>query len=441
VKAILLPVAVLLGAVGVWGSAGEDAAAPAGALNVGDEVALMADGPGRTMRSFPAVGFGKGVFLAAWQEGWQGKGGSSRIYVARVGLDGKPLDPKGIEIAPCKTGVQEYPRVAFSGGVFLVVWHDMRNGKDCDVLAALVSPEGKVLDADPIAIAAGPRTQAMPDVAADDKGFMAVWHAFQGEEVFPKLFAARVGPDGSRGEPVAVTDGASPRIAWNGSEHLVIYSMNRGKRWLRMDRAGKALWNPSARSWSDSIEGDPLCSTCGLSSDRGWLIVYHGGLPNWWYRSVAIQRAARITPEGKKEAPGDTSGNYGPKGGVPPENWLDTSFGKKTQANVGGSANTPSVFPYGGSALASDGKCCVVVWQRYQMGGASNMEMANGDILASRLDSWRPLDKDGVPVAASAAEEINPALAGNGAGRLLCVYEKVEDGKTRIAARTLQTDK
>ncbi|HUT33554.1 MAG TPA: hypothetical protein VNE39_08755 [Planctomycetota bacterium] len=411
----------------------------AGALKVGDEVVLMADGPGRTMRSFPAVGFGRDLFLAAWQEGWHGKGGGSRIYVARVGLDGKTLDPKGIELAPCKTGVQEYTRVAFFGGVFLVVWHDMRNGKDCDVLAARVSPEGKVLDAQPISVAAGPRTQAMPDVAADDKGFMVVWHGFQGEEVFPKVFSARVGPDGSRGEPVVVTDGATPRIAWNGREHLVIYSMGRHKRWLRMDTSGKALWNPTTRSWSEGVAGDPVCSTCALSSERGWLIVYHGGEPNWWYRSMAIQRVARITPEGKKEAPGDTNGNYGPKGGVPPENWLDTSFGKETQANVGGSAHTPAVFPYGGSALAADGQYCVVVWQRYHMGGASNMEMANGDLLASRLDGWKPLDKGGVPVAASAAEEINPALAGNGAGKLLCAYEKVEDGRARIVVRTLQT--
>ncbi|MBM4041117.1 MAG: hypothetical protein FJ290_21665 [Planctomycetes bacterium] len=421
------------------GRAGEAPAAGALTLKVGDEVLVMADGPGKTMRSFPAVGFGSNLFLVAWQEGWQGKGGRSRIYVARVRLDGEPLDPKGIELAPCETGVQEYPRVAFSGGVFLVVWQDMRNGKDCDVLAARVSPEGKVLDPQPIAIAAGPRTQAMPDVAADDKGFIVVWHGFQGEEVFPKVFAARVGADGSRGEPVAVTDGAAPRIAWNAKEHLVIYTAGRAKHWLRMDTDGKALWNPKPRSSSDSIEGDPFCSTCGLSPDAGWLIVCHGGEPNWWYRSLAIQRAARITPEGKKETPGDTSGTYAPKGGVPPENWLDTSFGKKTQPNVGGSANTPSVFPYGGSALASDGRCCVVVWQRYHMGGASNMEMVNGDLLASRLDGWKPLDKEGVPVAASAAEETSPALAGNGAGRLLCVYEKVEDGRTWIVVRTLQT--
>jgi hypothetical protein len=421
-------------------AASDSAVLAAGTVEGGSEVVLMADGPGKTMRSFPAVGFGKDVFLVAWQEGWQGKGGRSRIFVARVGLDGKSLDPKGIEIAPCKTGVQEYPRVAFCGGAFLVVWNDMRNGKDCDVLAARVSPEGKVLDDQPITVAAGPRTQAMPDVAADDKGFMVAWHGFAGEEVFPKVFVARVGPDVSRGEPVVVAaEGASPRIAFNGKEYLVIFSRGRAKSWLRMDTAGKALSRPNFSSWSEMIAGDPLCSTCGVPDEQGWLIVYHGGQPNWWHRSVAIQRVAKITPEGKKEAPGDVNGNYAPKGGVPPVNWLDTSFGKKNQSNIGGSAATPSVFPFGGSALAQDGPYCVVVWQRYRMGGASNMEMINGDLLASRLDGWTPLDKGGVPVAVSLAEEVNPALTGNGAGKLLCVYEKVEDGKSSIAARTIAT--
>lgn len=415
--------------------------AAAGGVKVGEELVLMADGPGQTMRSYPAVAFGKDVFPVAWQEGWQGKEGSSRIFLARVGLDGKILDPKGIEIAACKTGVQEYPRVAFLDGVFLVVWNDMRNGKDCDVLAARVSPAGKVLDEKPIAVAAGPRTQAMPDVAADENGFMVVWHGFQDKDMFPKVFAARVGADGALGNPAVLTAGAScPRIAWNGKEHLVIYSTNRRKAWLRMDPAGKVVWNPERRTWSEGLQGDPFCSMCGLSREKGWAMVYHGGQPNWWYRALGIQRTARITPAGKIDAaPGDVMGHYGPKGGVVPPNWLDTSYRKKTQRNVGGSAATPTVFPYGGSALAQDGRHCVVVWQRYYMGGASNLELVNGDLLASRLDAWKPLDKPGVPVATSTAEEINPALAGNGSGKLLCVYEKVVDGRTSIAARTLQT--
>jgi hypothetical protein len=97
------------------------------------------------------------------------------------------------------------------------------------------------------------------------------------------------------------------------------------------------------------------------------------------------------------------------------------------------------VFPFGSSAVALNGKQCVAVWQRFQMGGASNLDLVNGDLYASRLDEYKPLDKPGIPVATSPAEELNPALAGNGAGKLLCVYEKVVDGKSLICAKILST--
>ncbi|HUT35141.1 MAG TPA: hypothetical protein VNE39_16740 [Planctomycetota bacterium] len=409
--------------------------APAGAIKVGDEVTLMSDGPGRTLRASPAVAFGKDVYLVAWQEGWHGDGGNSRVYAARVALDGRALDPKGIEIAPCKTGVQENPRVAFFGGAFLVVWQDLRNGKDCDVLGARVSPEGKVLDAQPIAIAAAPRTQAMPDVAADDKGFLAVWHAFQGDETTAKVLAARIGPDGAAGQPVVVIAGASPRIAWNGKEHLLLYSTigsngvmaaGQSKSWLRMDTAAKPLSKPGFM-WEAT-----RYSICAMPEEKGWLMVCHGGPPNWWGRSVAAQKLYRITPEGKRDSPSEDRSK-----GVP-ANWLDTSMGKKGHGTRG-SANIAEVWPYGGSALAPDGQYCVAVWQRYHTGGASGMDLINGDILAARVDGWEPMDKDGVAVAASPADECSPALAGNGAGKLLCAYEKEEGGRTLIAVRTLQT--
>ena len=443
-------IVILLAVLGVWGTAYGQA------IKVGDEVVLMAAGPGGARRGKTAVAFGKDVFLAAWQDGWHGLGGSSRIYVIRVGLDGKPLDAKAVEIAPCKTGVQENPRVAFfpsagsgrAGGNFLVVWQDMRNGKDCDILGARISPDGEVLDARPITIAAAPRTQAMPDVAADGKGFMIVWHGFRGEEVEAKVFARRVGADGAAGETAVVSAGSSPRIAWNGKEHLVVYSngfrsgagITQMKAWQRMDMAGKPL---SKRRILHRffVEGPIRYSIGAMPEGKGWVIVSHGGSPNFWHRSVGAQLATSITPDGKLAADMPSGKTYDPKTKkrMIPANWLDTSVGKKVHSTRG-SAHIAAVWPYGGSAVARDGRYCVAVWQRYKIGGRDRVQLSNGDVRASRLDGWKPLDGDGgVPVAASAAEELNPALAGNGAGKLLCVYEKMKDGRSSIAARSLHT--
>ena len=407
-----------------------------GALKVGDEVVLMSDGPGKKLRSLPAVAFGEDVCLVAWQEGWHGDGGNSRIYAALVGLDGKALDPKGIEIAPCRTGVQENPRVAFFRKTFLVVWQDLSNGKDCDVLGARVSLEGKVLDAQPIRIGAGPRTQVLPDVAADNKGFMVVWHGFQGEEMAAKIFARRVGRDGTAGQPVVVTQGATPRIAWNGREHLLVYSIVRpngtmaagqAKNWLRMDTAAKLLSKPGLM-WQNS-----RYAICAMPEEKGWLMVCPGGPPNFWGRSIGIQRVYRITPEGKLAADTPSQNTYHPKKVLPdPANWLDTSRHNTREKKV---------WPWGGSALARAGQYCVVVWQRYQIGGATGIALANSDIRAGRVDGWKPLDKQGgVALAATTANERNPALAGNNAGKLLCVYEKIlNDGTRQICARTMET--
>ena len=69
---------------------------------------------------------------------------------------GRVLDPDGIEVAPAPEGFQELPRAAFGGGVYLVVWQDFRNGKDLDVLAMRIAPEGRRLDPGPISIACVP---------------------------------------------------------------------------------------------------------------------------------------------------------------------------------------------------------------------------------------------------------------------------------------------
>ena len=438
---LLIAVAVVLLAVtGARGAAGEEG------IKVGDEVVLMSDDrPGKAKRGRPAVAFGKNVFLVAWQEGWHGDRGKSRIHAVRVGLNGKPLDTRGIEIAPCKTGVQENPRLAFFGGTFLVVWQDMRNEKDCDILGARVSPEGKVLDTQPIAIAAGPRTQAMPHVAADDKGFLVAWHGFQGKETTAKVFVRRVGLRGAAGESVVVTKGAAPLIAWNGKDHLLVcVDVSRGDarasqrlKMQRMDAAGKVL---SLERKAAHIRPH-YTSVCGVPG-KGWVLVSARTVPDFWgWSGPAAQMAYSITPEGMLAADSPSDRYYDPKREpkvIAPANWLDTSLGKKT-------VRTPlsrigkTIWPYGGSALAADGPYCLAVWQRYHTGGATGADLVNGDIMAGRANRWKPVDKDGVAVAATAAEELNPALAGNGAGKLLCIYEKIMDGATWICARTVET--
>lgn len=134
-------------------------------------------------------------------------------------------------------------------------------------------------------------------------------------------------------------------------------------------------------------------------------------------------RAAFANVEGKPQNPVKEES---PKGRL--LNWLDVGREKKPGAT----------WPFGHSASAWAGSHSLVVWQRHHLCGEKMTNFENCDLIAARVDGFRPLDEAGVPVAASEAEERAPALASDGAGRLLCVYEKVaKDGAARVAGRIL----
>jgi hypothetical protein len=54
------------------------------------------------------------------------------------------------------------------------------------------------------------------------------------------------------------------------------------------------------------------------------------------------------------------------------------------------------------------------------------------------VDGWKVMDRPGVAVAASESSEQSPALASDGAGNLICAYEKLDrDGTVRICLRPM----
>ncbi|MBW1677033.1 MAG: hypothetical protein JRJ79_10605 [Deltaproteobacteria bacterium] len=175
--------------------------------------------------------------------------------------------------------------------------------------------------------------------------------------------------------------------------------------------------------------GNSYYSVTAMPEKKGWLMVCPGGPPNFWGRTLGIQEVFLITPEGKLAADSPSVSRYIPKDKKNKANWLDTSLGKK------------GLWPWDGSAVAKAGPYNVVVWQRYQIGGSTRIALSNGDIRAGRVDGWKTLDKPGgVAVSASPADELNPELASDNEGRLLCVYEKrLEDGARQICARTIET--
>ncbi len=381
-----------------------------------EEFALLAGGPGKGIQATPAVAFGKGVYLVVWREGWHGKGGAARIYAARFSSDGRRLDPRGIEVAPATTGVQERPRVAFCDGTFLVVWQDLRTAKQYDILAARIDSAGRVLDRQPIAVSSGPRSQVLPDVGSDGKGFLVVWQGLAGTETSFKGYAARVSLDGKVGSHVETRISPQPKISWNGSYYLAVCggsgTFAGSVRGVRLDSAGSPLGKPGL-----VIRGTKAAAFCiSPVPGKGWLVVSHRSKPDpWGWGGPGAIRAALVNADGQTENLDAVKEPAGVKDRLP--GWLDMGRAKTAGAT----------WPWGPSAGAFDGRHTVVVWPRHHLVGEKLTNLANSDLIAARVDGFRSLDPAGVPVASSASDESSPALASDRKGRLLLVYERHHD--------------
>jgi len=184
---------------------------------------------GRRLQHFASCAYGKQVYLVAWCDGSRQVGRpTADIYCARIdGQTGRTLDPAGIRICAA-AGLQEWSAVAFDGTNFLVVWQDLRNGKDYDVYAARVTQRGKVLDRDGFPVARRGGNQARPAVAFAAGQYLVVWMDARRYPVYG-LYGARVTPDGNvldpNGRALGAEDAATvakagpPGRSWLGDRH------------------------------------------------------------------------------------------------------------------------------------------------------------------------------------------------------------------------------
>lgn len=131
-------------------------------------------------------------WLVVWREGYLNEQ-SADIWCARVSADGKALDPAGIRLTT-SNWLKDRPRVASDGKGFLVVWEDMKNGKDWDIYGAIVSSGGNVGADKPLPLAVGENNQCRPDVAFAKGNYHVLWMAY--EDGVYGIRGARVSPEG-----------------------------------------------------------------------------------------------------------------------------------------------------------------------------------------------------------------------------------------------------
>lgn len=418
---------------------------PATGLKIGDPQAAVS---GPTIGQ-PRGAFGDGVYLVVWQDGWTGVDATADVKGMRLKAGTlEPLDREPIAVCAA-ADAQESPAVAYASGVFLVVWQDFRNGKDCDVRGVLIDAKTGRARGEEIAIAVRPSSQARPAVAADGKGFFVVWQEARGDVHGIRGVRVSVAGKVLDDPPHAYADvGSSPTLAVSTGKVLVAWALKE----RTSGKTAAALVDPATGQKAKDLG---IINTC--CGDRP--AVAHDGKDGF------------VTVAGRASTP-DPWGWGGPgavvlsrvlPNGVTPESKLNYAYrfsnlcsrsvpnvvdaavwkGAKTweAGAVGGFPGTEDgLWPTGWPTVVHDGKgSYLFAWVKGTI-ARDRLNLSNLDIWVRGMDAQtlevRAADRR---AAATAADETRPVLVNGPAGEILLLSERLQSGEPRrIEARRIE---
>jgi hypothetical protein len=417
---------LLVAGLGVLGSLARQETQ--GGLKVGTPTVVASEFPGGNQR-WPDVAWGGGVYLVVWQEGSGYEGTpEANIVAARIAADGKPLDPKGIAI--CRAPHHQlYPKVTFDGSNFVVAWQDYRSGRDWDIFATRVTPEGKVLDGDGFPVGDGPGNQVHPSLASDGKRTFLVWSDLRPNPHGPERYvlAGTFLQDGKLAKPngtVLSEFGKNGSLLgaiarWDGDGYLVAAQKHPdgwsyGGPWLlRVKPDGQVETIPFAYfGHSYTLATDPQSRRAYLWSYRQ---IGHGS-----YNCV-FQSA--VWPKGERHLVVGMPQHYAPAN----ELWATSVFNGKHFLVVSERGTDVKGDQKAGAAVAIDlvaSRIDPMTGQPLDFGSVP-FDGKNPEKLLPKIAQLRSQSPTGVVVVSeNGVFERQPALASSGDGRSLLVFSR-----------------
>jgi hypothetical protein len=413
------------------------------------------------LQRHPAAAFGKSVYLVAWCDGTrQADTATADIYCARVEAgSGKVLDPRGIPVCAA-ADLQEWPAVAFDGRNFLVVWQDLRSGRDYDVYAARVSEEGNVLDPGGFPVSRHAGNQARPAVGFASGNYLVAWMDARQYPVYG-VYGARVTPEGKVPDPDGqaldaeeaskISKATPPDKSWLGDRHYWWNGLSSrfqpavagdGKHCLvtclsdlhsnhTMSRA--LLVNPANLSILDkpaTLPGHPKSGVAPCAIPDGWLVAFDHWMSGW---SPTPRLAAIRLDRSLKQHDAWPYRADAPKV-AEPAFFLDLQ-----KAVAGGGENQDyqqgkGHFAFWQARAAWNGSHAVVVMDFGWRTKGKPAEL-NFAVTAARFDvkAGRFLDEPPLVVAtgnpATGTSVTKPCLAAGPNGEVLVVYERDTDAE------------
>lgn len=218
---------------------------------------------------WPRVAFG--TASSGWTVTWAG---DPDLYSVRVDAQGAVVGAPQVKVSAGDVGM---PAVASNGSECLVVWYEL-NGS-WDIFGKRISVDGNVLDSQPRLVSMTNNRQRTPAVAFDGTNHLVLW---ADDRNGTELRAARVGATGEVLDkvPIEVTSTpepeSAPDVAFNGTDYLAVWTRSAPPsaeiRAARISTAG-VVKDPSGILISaSSNQGSPTVAALG----SGFLVAWVG---------------------------------------------------------------------------------------------------------------------------------------------------------------------
>src|SRR5205807_2949418 len=191
---------------------------------------------------FAAVVYGSASYLVVWEDNRSDF--ADDVYMARVSSGGHVLDPEGIP-ATLSWSPQQDPAVAWDGENYLVVWSGGAATGAWGIYAGRVTPSGQLLDGAGFPVSLG-RAHAYPKVAWNGTNFLVVWQG-RGTDYTYRTYAARVTPGGQVLDQNGILVSPSSQgtelsdVTASSNDYLVVWSSNWVVYGARVDPTGTVL--------------------------------------------------------------------------------------------------------------------------------------------------------------------------------------------------------
>ncbi len=364
------------------------------------------DGDGRAIaqaqneQDLPAVGFYGTGYWVVWSDRRNGFA-THDVYGVRVGTNGIPVDLNAVQVG--RTSLAPAPvALGCMSGSCLAAFETSTQTSGREVLASRLTSAGAAPDAtNPLVLTRAANAQTDVAVAAGANQFLVAWtdtRAGPGD-----IYAARVSADGALLDAtgLALTTNVAtqvrPAVAFDGANYLVA--------WEDYRSGGGDIYGARVSTSGTVIDSNGVLLASSGFVDQEPALAFGGNA-----FLLAWTTAASATDKGVRGLRFSRALGQ-----------LDASLIVVVQAtNV---QQKP--------AVASDGTDFFVVWHDLRSG--------NDDVYGTRISQGGTvLDPSGIPVAAGAAAEDEPAIAFGG-GEYVVAWSDTRSGAGRIWARRYAT--